>query len=98
MTDELVYERRDLFLKLVRLALDLFERFGETVSDAHVLAIELPHQLDVVIAGDAQSFASFDHVHRQTQYVCNPWATIDEIAEKDHLAAFRMLGLSFRDL
>ena len=45
---------RDLLAELLALRLELLERVGQAVRDLHVAAVQLAHQLDVVVAGHGQ--------------------------------------------
>ena len=60
-----------------RLPFELRERFGETVRDADVAAAELPHQLHVVVAGDAEAVpsATMPITSRRTSGVFGPRST-----------------------
>ena len=76
--------------RLGRQRLDLRERVGQAVRDLHVLAPELPQQLHVVVAGDAQGRAAVDHVAHQPHGVEDAGAAVHQIADEYGLTALRM--------
>ncbi len=86
VTDQTVDEVGDLWQQLGWFAFELRERLGQPVGDAHVLAAQLPHQLDVVIARHRQGGALRRHRHDQPQHLGHLGAAVDQIADEDRLA------------
>ena len=66
-------------------------RLCQAVLDLHVLGPQFPHELHIVVAGDAKGRTGDDHVADQPQSVENPWATIHNVAKEHHLPALGML-------
>ncbi len=69
---------------------DLGERVGQAVGDLHILAPELPHELQVVVAWYAQRCAMDHHVPHQAYGLEDPGAAVHEIAQEDSPAALGM--------
>lgn len=53
VTDQRINELGDLSAKSWWLLLELLQRISQPMRDLHVLSPELPHQLDVVVTGNA---------------------------------------------
>lgn len=87
---ERVEKGRHLLHELRRLLLELRNRLGEPVGEAHVLPSELPLQLHVVVPRHAQRGAGLDHPHHEAEDAGRVGAAVDEIAEEDRLPAVRM--------
>ena len=87
VADQSVEETRDPLRQLRRLARELFERFGQAVRDLHVASLELSHQLDVVIARNAERRFLGHHRHHEAKNVGHPRAAVDEVADEDGLPA-----------
>src|SRR5688572_17238061 len=94
MADQTVQKIGELSAKriqdLARQNVNLSQRICQAVSNLDVLAPQLPHELHVVIAGNAEGGAALDHVPYQTDHIENSWTAINQIAHKDGLATFWM--------
>jgi hypothetical protein len=90
VTHQAVDEFRDSSTKFGRLRLELCERLGQPVGDAHVFAAQLPHQLDVVVARDREPGALGGHRHDEPQDVGHLRTSVDQVADEDRLAPRRM--------
>src|SRR5678815_73630 len=73
-----------------RFFLQLLERLGQSMGDAHIFAVELAHQLDIVVTRHAKRGFTLDHAHDKLQDFRSPWSTIDEIAQEYSLSCFRV--------
>src|SRR5579862_1624557 len=71
-------------------ALDLGDAVAKPVRYLDVLSLEAAHQLDVVVAGDAQPIACLDHSHNKLNGLDYAGTSVDQIAEEDGLAAVAM--------
>ena len=90
MADQAVDEGRGLVGEPRGLAPELLQGLGEAVGDLHVPSLQLAQQLDVVVAGDAESGSRLDHPHDQAQHLRGTGAAVDEVPEEDGLAPFRV--------
>ena len=94
MTDESIQKIREVLGKpLAAVAgqcIDLGERLRQAMRNPHVLATQLAHQLDVVVAGQAKRRAGSDHVADQTNRIENARTAVHKIADENRLATLRM--------
>jgi hypothetical protein len=56
------------------------------VADCHVAALELAHQLVVVVARDTQGTPRFDHIHHELHGIQDAQTAVDQITQENHLA------------
>ena len=90
MADQAADEGRGLVGEFRGLALQLLQGLGEAVGDLYVPPLQLAQQLDVVVAGNAESGSRLDHPHDQPQHLRGAGAAVDEVPEEDGLAPFRV--------
>ncbi len=89
VADEPVEKLQHLIAKLVGLGLELVQRRLQPVRDRDVLAAQLAHELDIVVAGHAQRVAAFHHAHDEAQHAGTVRSAVNEVAQKHRLAAGR---------
>ena len=90
VADQAADEGRRLVGELVRFVLELLQGLGEAVGDLDIAPLQLAQQLDVVVAGNAQSGSRRHHPHDQAQHLGRAGTAVDEIPEEDRLAPFRV--------
>ena len=66
-------------------------RSVQAVRDRDVPSVELPFELDVVVAGHAQRRPGLHHRHHDLERVHDPRPAIDEVADEPGLPPLRML-------
>ena len=76
----------------VALAGILFDRAVEPVRQLDVAALEVAHELVVVIADDGERLAALGHVHDDAQDVGRVRPAVDEVADEECAAPFRRRG------
>src|SRR3954464_62422 len=60
------------------------------MGNLNVFAPDLPHELDVMIAGNAESLAGLDRFHDETNGFRNFGTAIHQVSDEDELPALRM--------
>src|SRR5262249_5829335 len=88
------------------LAFELLKRLRETVRDLDIPALELAHELHIVVAGHAKRGAGCNHAHGQPKHARDVRSPINQISQKGGFTACRMThfergirtGVSMRDL
>ena len=93
VTRKRIDERRHTLFEFRRFTFELLQRFSQTVRDLHVSSVQLAHQLRIVISGNRECPARSGHAHHEFQNFGNLWTTIDQIADEDRFASFRMMNL-----
>ena len=78
-------------LEVIRLPVQLRQRFRETVRDLHVASLEFPHQLDIVIARHTQRRPVRHHGHHQPEHPRRVRAAIHQIANKHRPPPLRVV-------
>src|SRR5580765_3699663 len=78
------------------IGLELAQRIFQTVRDLDFFTPDCAHELDVMIAGNTESFAGFYHFLYQPDDLRNLRAAIHEIAHKDGPSSFRMVVNAIR--
>ena len=80
VADQGIEKFRHLVAKFRRLFIELFQSFGDAVSQLHVAAAKFAQEFDVVVAGHAVGVALLDHVHDQPQHAGRVRSTVSKIA------------------
>ena len=92
MAHQAIKELHHLRSELGRLLLQLGQRLGQPVGDLHILALELAHQLLVMVARHAKGRAIRHHTHDQLEHSGDRRSTIDQVTQEDGPATGRRLG------
>ena len=78
------------FVNSRRLLGELIERVLKAVGDRHLLALQRPHELHVVVARNAEASALRDRAHREAQHARRVGAAVHEVADEHEPAPVRM--------
>jgi hypothetical protein len=89
---QIIDERGDAFAEGSGGRGELIDGFLQTVAELHVLAAQLPEQLGLVVARNAERVTGLYHRHHQAEHLGNLRAPIDQVAEEDRLAPFGVLA------
>ena len=84
VADQTVEELGGANRELLRLAGELFERFGKAVRDSDVLAAQLSDELHVVVSGNCEGASARNHLLRYSEYARSVGPPVDKVSEKDH--------------
>ncbi len=90
VADEPIQELLDLGSKLRGLLFELEQRAIESVGHGDVAALQLPLQLDVVVARDTQRGSGLRHRHHCLERVDDARAAVHEVADEDRFSACRV--------
>jgi hypothetical protein len=89
--DQTIDELDHILFELGRLTFKLSQRLGQPVRDLNVAASQSVHQLDVVIAGDAQRRPALDQPLNGSQHARSIWTPVDQVAQEHGFASVAML-------
>jgi hypothetical protein len=82
VADELVEEVAHGLSERLGLALELLERLAEAVRDPHVAPLELAHELEVVVAGQADRGPRLGHRHHELEDARRVRAAVPVVADE----------------
>ena len=60
---------------------------GQSVRQLHIASLQFPHQLHVMISGNAERRAVFNHFHDQAQHVWNLGSAVNKITNENRSAS-----------
>lgn len=89
MTDQPVEEVADRRSEGLRLAFELLHGLGQAVGHPDVAALQLAHELDVVVSRQAERGARLGHAHDEAQHGRRVGAAVDVVADEHRPPARR---------
>src|SRR5207247_10585544 len=86
---EVIQKAQGSTFELWRHFLELREGLGKPMGHAHILSLELFHQLDVVVSRNAQGTSSLNHVHDELKDTGNIGPEVDKVPQEDRFSPGR---------
>ena len=86
VADQLIEEVADLSPELIGLGFELVQGVGQAVRDLDVSSLQLSHELDVVVARQADRRARLGHGHHESEDRGRVWATVAVVTDEDRPA------------
>src|SRR4029077_18514646 len=87
VADQIVEKLDDRPLEFRSLAIELINGVGQSVRQLHIASLQFPHQLHVMIAGNAERGTVFYHFHDQVQYFWNLGSAVNQDTNENRLAS-----------
>ncbi len=86
MADQVVEKLDDCLLEFRSPLIELFNGVGQSVRQLHIASLQFPHQLHVMISGNAERRTVFNHLHDQAQNFWNLGSAINQITNENRSA------------